>query len=84
MKLSNAKVSGIIVITNLIVIYDVMAIMHLVTSEKTWDSLLQSSIKSFRLQEAEETLFVFDNYSDNQEFSLKEQERINRVTNGTI
>ena len=27
---------------------------------------------------------MFDNYSDNQEFSLKEQERINRVTNGTV
>ena len=27
---------------------------------------------------------MFDNHSDNQEFFLKQQERINRVTNGTI
>ena len=54
-----------------------MAIVHLVTSEKTWESLLQILVEPFRLQEAEETLLVFDSYSDNQEFSLKEQERIN-------
>ena len=61
-----------------------MAIVRLVTSEKTWESLLQILVKPFRLQEAEETLLVFDSYSDNQEFSLKEQERINRVINGTV
>ena len=61
-----------------------MAIVHLVTSEKTWESLLQILVEPFRLQEAEETLLVFDSYSDNQEFSLKEQERINRVINGTV
>ena len=27
---------------------------------------------------------MFDNYSDDQEFSLKEQKRINRITNGTV
>ena len=61
-----------------------MAIVRLVTSEKTWESLLQILVKPFRLQEAGETLLVFDSYSDNQEFSLKEQERINRVINGTV
>ena len=61
-----------------------MAIVRLVTSEKTWETLLQTLVKLFRLQKAEETLLVFDNYSDNQEFSLKEQERINRVINGTV
>ena len=61
-----------------------MAIVHLVTSEKTWESLLQILVEPFRLQEAEETLLVFDSYSDNQEFSLKVQERINRVINGTV
>ena len=83
-KLSNAKVSEIIVISNPILIYDRMASAHLVTSEKTWESLLQTLVKPFRLQEAEETLLVFDNYSDIQEFSLEEHERINRFTNGTI
>ena len=83
-ELSNAEVSEIIVTSNPIVIYDTMAIVRLVTSEKTWDSLLQTFVKPFRLQEAEETLLVFDNYSDNQEFSLKVQERINRVIDGTV
>ena len=36
------------------------------------------------MKEAEETILVFDNYSDNEEFSLTQQERINRVTNGTV
>ena len=48
-KLSNAKVGEIIVITNLIVIYDAMAIVGLVTSEKTWESLLQTLVKPFGL-----------------------------------
>ena len=49
-----------------------------------WESLLQTLVKPFRLQEAKETLLVSDNYSDNQEFSLKDQERINQVTSGTV
>ena len=36
-----------------------------VSSEKTWESLIQALVKAFRLQEAEETILVFDNYSDN-------------------
>ena len=39
--------------TNTIVIYDAMDIVRLVTSEKTWESLLQTLVKPFRLQEAE-------------------------------
>ena len=49
-----------------------------------WEPLLQTLVKPFRLQEAEKNLLVFDNYSDNQEFSLKDQERINQGTNGTV
>ena len=44
--------------------------------------MLQTFVKSFRLQEAEETLLVINNY--NQEFLLKKQERINRVINDTV
>ena len=44
--------------------------------------MIQTFVKSFRLQEAEETLLVFNNY--NQEFLLKKQERINRVINDTV
>ena len=40
------------------------------------------TIRRFRLQVAEETVLELDNCSDNQVFSLKQQERINRVTNG--
>ena len=70
-ELSNAKANEIIVVTNLIIIYDAMAIVRLVTSEKIWQSLLQTLIKPFRLEKAQETLLVFDNYSDNQEFFIK-------------
>ena len=59
-----------------------MAIVGSVLSEKTWESLFQTLVKALRTQEAEETVLVFDNYSNNQEFFLKHQERKNRVTNG--
>ena len=50
--------------------------------QTTWESLFQTLVKALRTQEAEETVLVFDNYSNNQEFFLKQQERINRVTKG--
>ena len=68
--------------SNPIVIYNAMAIVHSVSSEKTWEPLFQTLVKALRTQEAEETVLVFDNYSSNQEFFSKQQERINRVTNG--
>ena len=68
--------------SNPIAIYDAMAIVRSVPSEKTWESLFQTLVKALRIQEAEETVLVFDSYSNNQEFFLKKQERINRVTNG--
>ena len=61
-----------------------MAIVRSVSSEKTLKSLFQTLIKAFRLQEAKETVLLFDNYSKNQESCLKQQEIINRVTNGTV
>ena len=53
-----------------------MAIVRSVPSEKTRESFFQTLVKVLRTQE------VFDNYSNNQEFFLKQQEIINRVTNG--
>ena len=44
--------------------------------------MFQTLVKALKTQEAEETVLVFDNYSNNQEFFLNQQERINRVTNG--
>ena len=52
--------------------------------EKTWESLFETLVKAFSLQQAKETLLMFDNYSGNQEFSLKQQKKINQVTSGTI
>ena len=43
-----------------------MAIVGSVLSEKTWESLSQTLVKALRTQEAEETVLVFDNYSNNQ------------------
>ena len=63
-ELSNVKVSEINL--NPIVIYDGMVIMPLVLSENIGESLFQTLVKASRLQEAEETMLVFDNYSDNQ------------------
>ena len=51
---------------------------------KIQDSLFQNLVQAFRLPEAEETILIFDKYSDNQKFFLKQQERINRATNGTV
>ena len=68
-ELSNVKVSEINL--NPIVIYDGMVIMPLVLSENIGESLFQTLVKASRLQEAEETILVFDNYSDNQEYFLK-------------
>ena len=46
--------------------------------KKTWESLFQTL-------EGEETVLVFDNYSNNQEFFLKHQEKkIESLTDGTI
>ena len=50
--------------------------------QTTWESLFQTLVKALRTQEAEQTVLVFDNYSNNQEYFLQHQERINRVTNG--
>ena len=40
--------------------------------------MFQTLVKAFRLKE---TILIFP---DNQEFSLKHHERVNRVTNGTV
>ena len=55
--------------------------MHLVPSYRTWEPVFQTLVEAFRLQE---TILILNNYSYNQESSWKHQERINRVTNGTV
>ena len=56
-----------------------MAIVRSVPSKKPGSPCFKLYL---RTQEAEETVLVFDNYSNNQEFFLQWQERINRVTKG--
>ena len=68
-ELSNVKVSEINL--NPIVIYEAMVIMPSVLYENIGESLFQTLVKASRLQEEEETILVFDNYSDNQEYFLK-------------
>ena len=63
-ELPNTKVSEIY--SNPIVIYDAMAIVRSVPCGKTCESFFQTLVKAFRVQEAEETVLVFDNYSNNQ------------------
>ena len=61
----NTKVSEIN--SNPIVIYDAIAIVHSVPSEKTWDSLFQTLVKALRTQE-EEIVLVFNDYSNKEIF----------------
>ena len=48
-----------------------MAIVRSAPSEKICEPLFQTLLKALRTQEAEETVLVFDNYCNNQEFFLK-------------
>ena len=59
-----------------------MAIVQSFAILKTLESLFQTLVKAFKLQE---TILVFNNnnYTDNQQ-SLKQQERINGIINGTV
>ena len=59
-----------------------MVIVRSVLSEKNRESLFQILVEALRTQETEETVLVSDKYSNNQEFFLKQQERINQVANG--
>ena len=77
-QLPNTKVSKIN--SNPIAISDAMAIVRSVPSEKAGKSLFQTLVKASRTQKAEETVLVFDNYSNNQKFFLNQQS----LTDGTI
>ena len=52
-----------------------MAVIPSVPSQPTWEDLLKTLIKVYKLKGSTETIFVFDNYTDEIEYSLKEQER---------
>ena len=56
-----------------------MAVIHSVPSQPTWEDLLKILIKLYKLKESTETILVFDNYTAELEYSLKEQERSDRA-----
>ena len=56
-----------------------MAVIHSVSSQSTWEDLFKILTKVLKLKESTETILVFDNYSDELEYSLKEQERSDRA-----
>ena len=56
-----------------------MAVIHSVSSQSTWEDLFKILTKVHKLKESTETILVFDNYSDELEYSLKEQERSDRA-----
>ena len=64
---------------NPVVIYDVMAVIRSVPSQPTWEDLFKILIKVYKLKESTETILVFDNCTDELEYSLKEQERLDRA-----
>ena len=60
---------------NPVVIYDAVAVIGSVLSQPTWEDLFKILIKVYKLKESTETILVFDNYTEELEYSLKEQER---------
>ena len=48
-------------------------------SQPTWEDLFKILIKVYKLKESSETILVFDNYTDEFEYSLKEEERLDRA-----
>ena len=56
-------------------IYDAIAVIRCVPSQPTWEDLFKILIKVYKLKESTETILVFDNYTEELEYSLKEQER---------
>ena len=54
-----------------------MAVIRSVPSQSIWEDLFKINIKSYKLKEPTETILVFDNYTEELEYSLKEQK--NRI-----
>ena len=64
---------------NRVMIYDAIAVIRSVPSQPTWEDLFKILIKVYKLKESTETILVFDNYTDELEYSLKEQKRSDRA-----
>ena len=64
---------------NPVVIYDAMAVNRYVHLRLTWEDLFKILIKVYKLKKSSETILVFENYTDELEYSLNEQERSDRA-----
>ena len=56
-----------------------MAVNRYVHLRLTWEDLFKILIKVYKLKKSSETILVFENYTDELEYSLNEQERSDRV-----
>ena len=56
-----------------------MAVNRSVHLRLTWEDLFRILIKVYKLKKSSETILVFDNYTDELEYSLNEQERSDRA-----
>ena len=64
---------------NPVVMYDAMAVIHSVSSQPTWEDLFKILTKVYKLKESTGVILVFNNSTDELEYSLKEQERSDRA-----
>ena len=64
---------------NPVVMYDAMAVIHSVSSQPTWEDLFKILTKVYKLKESTGIILVFNNYTDELEYSLIEQERSDRA-----
>ena len=56
-----------------------MAVNRYVHLRLTWEDLFKILIKVYKKKKSSETILVFDNYTDELEYSLNEQERSDRA-----
>ena len=71
---SSAAVVDIPSELNSVKIYDAMAVIRSVPSQPAWEDLFRILIKVYKLKKSTEIILVFDNYTGELEYSLKEQE----------
>ena len=71
---SSAAFVDILSELNSLKIYDAMAVIRSVPSQPAWEDLFKILIKVYKLKKSIEIILVFDNYTDELQYSLKEQE----------
>ena len=64
---------------NPVVIYDATAVILSFPSQPTWEDLFKILIKVNKLKKSTETILVFDNYTDELKYSLKDRIGVDRL-----